>query len=248
MQLIQDIDELKKWLSINGPITLIPTMGALHSGHLSLVDIAKKFEHKIIVSVFVNPLQFAQGEDLEKYPRDLEKDYALLQPKKIDLMWAPKFQDIYPESQIQKIYAKPELSNCLCGLSRKGHFDGVVTVVKRLFEITKAQIAIFGEKDYQQLLIIQDMVKQYNLNIQIVSAPIVREPDGLAMSSRNQYLNSEERILAGKINQIILKNPSKAREKLEQAGIEVEYLEEKWGRILVAAKIGQTRLIDNYQA
>ncbi len=188
----------------------IPTMGALHEGHLSLVRCAQAECKQTCISIFVNPLQFGPNEDFSKYPRTIEADLDLLEKAGVDIVYLPELEDIYPEfsgaaptlvkidteTQLEKITANPELANKLCGRSRPGHFDGVCTVVKRLFDIVQPQRAYFGEKDYQQLMIIQEMVKRLGLGIEIVPCAIMREADGLAMSSRNRYLSASERKLA----------------------------------------------------
>lgn len=236
--------------SLNGQdLVLVPTMGALHQGHLSLMQIARKQGFKVIVSIFVNPLQFSQGEDFDKYPRDLNKDLVLIADL-ADYIWAPGIKDIFPTSP-QNIKANPELANKLCGLSRPGHFDGVCTVVKTLFDIVKPKQAVFGEKDFQQLLIIEAMVKEYQIPVEIIRAPIIREASGLAMSSRNQYLSEQERKLAAslfkELNAVQLNQHSlkQAKLNLSKLGFEIDYLEEHWSRLFIAARLGRTRLIDN---
>ncbi len=242
-------------ISLLGPEqALVPTMGALHEGHLSLVRIAQKHAAKVWVSIFVNPLQFSAGEDFNEYPKTLERDLELLSKLNVDYVFAPNKAEIYDNYPYDSIKADPTLSNQLCGLSRPGHFDGVCTVVKILFDIIQPQYAIFGEKDYQQLKIIQEMVTRYHVATKIIPAPILREANGLAMSSRNQYLNNEQKILAANIYKILdqLSKASdfiSAKEKYWQElitlGIEPEYIEKQWTRVFVAARIANTRLIDN---
>ncbi len=191
-----------------GSLGFVPTMGALHQGHISLVEKAKQDCDQICVSIFVNPLQFGPNEDFSKYPRTIDADLELLDKAGVDLVYLPDVADIYPETisssgsvttntrintetELEKIHANPELANTLCGLNRPGHFDGVCTVVKRLFDIVKPQRAYFGEKDYQQLMIIREMVDRLKIPVEIIGCPILREADGLAMSSRNRYLSED---------------------------------------------------------
>ena len=173
-------------------ICLVPTMGYFHEAHLSLMRLGKRLCDKLVVSVFVNPIQFGPSEDFERYPRDLERDKNLAREAGVDVLFAPCAQEMYPEG-FQTYVEVMELSKPLCEASRPGHFRGVATVVLKLFNIVKPHVAVFGLKDYQQYLVIKRMVKDLNLGIEIVGHPIVREPDGLAMSSRNVYLSSEER-------------------------------------------------------
>jgi len=231
-------------------VALVPTMGALHQGHLSLVELARKNAQLVWVSIFVNPLQFAQGEDFTKYPRTLDTDLEKLQVYNPDFVWAPSVEEMYP-SPPALLQANKELADCLCGLARPGHFDGVVTVVNALFEQIKPTSAIFGEKDFQQLLIIKSMVQERNLPVEIISAPIIREESGLAMSSRNQYLSASEKILAANIYKELMAiktantSINSAHKRLTELGFKIDYLEKRWGRVFFAGKIGTTRLIDN---
>lgn len=253
MKIISTQEELKSIRSNVANHTrtaLVPTMGALHEGHLTLVKRAQELAELTWVSIFVNPLQFGPNEDFSKYPRTLKADISKLEALEVDYLWAPSVEEMYPSLPIQ-IQANPEISNCLCGLSRRGHFDGVVTVVKTLFEQIKPDFAIFGEKDYQQLLVIKSMVAEYKLPVEIIPAPIVREANGLALSSRNQYLSPEQKELASNIYQELCKIKT-AKSSIDQSiiileklGIKVEYLEERWGRIFFAGRVGTTRLIDN---
>lgn len=234
-------------------LVLVPTMGALHEGHLSLMRLAREHGRKVIVSIFVNPLQFGEGEDFDQYPRKLGEDMDLIN-ELADYVWAPSCQDIYPlkvESKLEMINANPEIADKLCGLSRQGHFDGVCTVVTRLFDFVKPSKAVFGEKDFQQLMVIEDMVKRYKLPVEIVRGPMIRESCGLAMSSRNQYLSDKERKIAANIYKYLQAVSAgnltieHAREIMISLGIELEYLEMHWDRLFFAGKVGQTRLIDN---
>ena len=173
-------------------IGFVPTMGYFHEGHLALMRKARKLSEVVVVSIFVNPTQFGPQEDYQRYPRDLDRDLKMAAAEGVDIVFAPKVEEMYPEGY-QTYVEVSELSRPLCGASRPGHFRGVATVVLKLFNIVKPHLALFGEKDYQQLQVIKRMVRDLNLEIEIVSHPIVREPDGLAMSSRNTYLSPEER-------------------------------------------------------
>lgn len=183
---------LQPFRGAKGKIGFVPTMGALHRGHLSLIDIAKKKADFIVVSIFVNPLQFGQGEDFEAYPRNLEQDAKLLQEQGVDVLFAPDSKEMYPSEYFTYIEV-PELSSVLCGRSRPLHFRGVCTIVCKLFNIIKPAIAVFGEKDAQQAIIIKKMVEDLNLGVKIITGKTIREQDGLAISSRNAYLTKEER-------------------------------------------------------
>ena len=241
-------------------IAFVPTMGALHAGHLSLIDKAKSVAENIIVSIFVNPLQFGPNEDFSKYPRDIDRDINLLKSKKVDYLFCPNFTKD-ELLKIKQISAEPELANILCGKFRKGHFDGVVTIVNYFFELIEPDCAVFGEKDYQQLKIIEAMVNNLSLNVKILAAPILREDSGLAMSSRNVYLNQSSRLKADEIykNLISMSEEIRNREEIQKiidsykkkfinSGFELDYLEYHWSRILIAARIDGVRLIDNIPA
>jgi pantothenate synthetase (EC 6.3.2.1) len=196
MEVIESISEMKNlvkdWKRQGLSIGFVPTMGYLHEGHLALVRRAKELSDRVVVSIFVNPIQFAPGEDYQRYPRDLERDKALLEKEGVDVLFVPKAQEMYPPG-FQTYVKVKELSSGLCGRYRSGHFVGVATVVLKLFNIVQPDIAVFGEKDYQQLKVIQRMVQDLNLDVKIIPHPTVREEDGLAMSSRNTYLSPEER-------------------------------------------------------
>lgn len=253
-------------------IGLVPTMGYLHEGHLSLIDQIKPHCDRTIVSIFINPKQFGPGEDLDRYPRDFERDRKLLDKRGADLIFYPEEQEIYPED-FRTYVEVEELSQVLCGRSRSTHFRGVTTVVAKLFLVTRCDAAAFGQKDYQQALIIQRMVEDLNFGVQIVICPTVRETDGLAMSSRNHYLSPEERKSAVCLYQA-LQNARKLSESGERHAarlrhemettvlstpeVSVDYLEvvdartlqpiEKIeGKTLLAGaiRLGKTRLIDN---
>ncbi len=256
----------------NKTIGFVPTMGALHDGHISLVDQSKKKNDYTIVSIFVNPTQFNNPEDLKKYPRTEEIDTALLESAGADAVFIPSVETIYPQGQISETFQFNGLENQMEGKFRPGHFDGVATVVKRFFEIIQPDRAYFGEKDFQQLRIIQEMVKQFQLPVEIVPVPIKRESDGLAMSSRNMRLTPEMRQESAIINKILseaksfLKNHTVAETKtfvsgeFKKTNLELEYFEvadeahllpvsevEKEVKIrgFIAVFAGAIRLIDN---
>ncbi|MDI6865118.1 pantoate--beta-alanine ligase [Thermodesulfovibrio yellowstonii] len=265
--------EISKELRFKGKsIGFIPTMGALHEGHLSLIRRAKEENDIVIVSIFVNPTQFAQGEDYEKYPRDVELDKEKLEALAIDYLFLPDVNSLYPEGYSTYVVVEG-LSDKLCGAFRPGHFRGVATVVCKLFNIVKPLRAYFGQKDYQQSLIIRRMVEDLNFDIEIIVCPTVREQDGLAMSSRNLYLDEKERQSATviykalkegerllnegekplnvklKMHEILKKEP--LIREIQYAGVydplTLEEIKERQNKYLlaVALKIGDTRLIDN---
>lgn len=196
MQIIEHIQEMKRWSEgqrrQGKRLVLVPTMGFLHEGHLSLVRDGKKRGDRVVVSIFINPAQFSPREDFTGYPRDFERDRQLLEKEGVDVLFYPPVADIYPEGYQTQIEVV-ELSSLLCGVFRPGHFRGVATVVTKLFNLIRPHVAIFGCKDYQQLQVIRRMVRDLNFDVEIVGYPTVREPDGLAMSSRNVYLDPEER-------------------------------------------------------
>lgn len=195
MRLVQNLSEMVAlaagWRNQGQKIALVPTMGWFHAGHLALMRRARQNAGRVVVSLFVNPIQFAPGEDLAAYPRDLQRDMDLAAGEEVDVLYAPSATDMYP-SGFQTTIRVADLGRGLCGASRPGHFDGVCTVVMKLFHQTQAHLAVFGEKDFQQLAVIRRMVKDLDLSIDIVPHPIVREASGLAMSSRNSYLQEEE--------------------------------------------------------
>lgn len=201
MKVVTHIAELKQaiWELKTGrtqfhlaPVGFVPTMGYLHEGHLSLVEEAKKQCSIVVMSIFVNPLQFGPNEDLDQYPRDIERDKQLASDAGVDLLFLPTVEEMYPHTQRTIIHVS-ELTNVLCGASRPGHFDGVTTVVSKLFNMVQPDKAFFGLKDAQQVAVIEQMVQDLNMNVEVVPCPIVREKDGLAKSSRNVYLSAEER-------------------------------------------------------
>lgn len=190
---IQEMEERSDALRAAGrTIALVPTMGFLHEGHLELMRAGKQHADELIISIFVNPTQFGPGEDLDQYPRDMDGDLRKARGVGVDIVFMPSVEEMYPDRFQTRVQVE-DLPLHLCGLSRPGHFDGVATVVAKLFNITKPHLAVFGQKDYQQLAIISRMVTDLNMDIQIIGVSTVREPDGLAMSSRNSYLSPEER-------------------------------------------------------
>ncbi|MBF0351852.1 MAG: pantoate--beta-alanine ligase [SAR324 cluster bacterium] len=193
-QIFQSIEAFRKYRSaLKGKVAVVPTMGALHEGHLSLVHQARTVADHVIMTIFVNPSQFGPHEDFNKYPRTLENDVRLGQRAGVDCFFTPEVSEIYPEGYGTWVIPETPVCQKLEGASRPGHFRGVTTVVLKLFNIIQADVAIFGRKDYQQCLIIRQMVRDLNIPIQLIEAPIHREPDGLAMSSRNRYLSTAER-------------------------------------------------------
>ena len=265
----RDVSEVTKALRGTGRrIMLVPTMGALHDGHLTLIRAARRVPGAVVVvSIFVNPLQFGQGEDLDAYPRPLEDDLAALRAEGVEIAFTPTPGEMFPEGTRTTVVPGP-LGTELEGASRPGHFAGVLTVVLKLFNVVHPDRAFFGEKDYQQLTLIRQMVTDLNLSLQVVGVPTVREPDGLAMSSRNRYLDAVQREQAGALSAALLagmygastgatSSLDAARAVLDEVpALEVDYLEvrdpmlgpapaEGAGRLLVAARLGSTRLLDN---
>lgn len=232
--------------SINGTVGFVPTMGTLHEGHASLVKQSVDNNEATIVSVFVNPTQFNNPDDLENYPRDIEKDIKLLESLNVDVLYCPEYEEIYADKYTYKII-EDNLSNDLCGTTRPGHFEGVMTVLLKLFNITRPTNAYFGEKDYQQYLIVKKMTEAFFMPINIVPVPTVREADGLAMSSRNLRLSPEDREVAPLFNKAMTwaETAEDAKAKLFEMGIKVDYLKDIDGRRYGAVFIGPVRLIDN---
>jgi pantoate--beta-alanine ligase len=198
MRICESVEQMRQARVLMRPdrrVGLVPTMGALHEGHLSLVRAAREQCHSVIVSIFVNPLQFGPNEDLAKYPRTFEPDCKLLEREKVDVLFAPSVDDMYPKNAVTYVTVEG-MSEKLCGRSRPGHFRGVTTVVAKLFHIVEPELAFFGQKDAAQCAIIRRMVRDLNFPVEVIVCPIVREPDGLAMSSRNAYLSPQERTSA----------------------------------------------------
>jgi len=260
----------------NATVGLVPTMGNLHEGHLSLVDASRRSSDVTVVSVFVNPLQFGPNEDFERYPRTPDEDAALLERAGVDFRFAPSESDMYPNGRDDHVVVTvPSLTSILCGAHRPGHFDGVGTVVLKLFNIVAPTKAFFGEKDYQQLTLIKTICRQLDVPIDIVGVPTIRAADGLALSSRNQYLSSDERARAPAVQRtlqeirIALEKDDRNYVALERAGASklsdegfvVDYVSIRSAEslaaprdddrelvVLTAARLGRTRLIDNVRA
>lgn len=227
-------------------IGFVPTMGALHEGHASLMKQARLENDIVVASIFVNPTQFNDPEDLKKYPRTLEKDLEILKRNGVDFLFHPEFAAMYPDQYKYKL-SESELSNKLCGAHRPGHFDGVLSIVMKLFNIVRPNRAYFGEKDYQQLMLIEGMAEAFFMDVKVVPCPTVREVDGLAMSSRNLLLAPEERARAPRFSAALNEeaNAESARRRLEEEGFRVDYVEDMGGRRLGAVHLGRVRLIDN---
>jgi pantoate--beta-alanine ligase len=276
--LIKSLNDIKKAINISKrDIGFVPTMGALHDGHISLIKACKQECKTTFVSIFVNPKQFSPGEDFDKYPRDFEADLKICKELNVDYIFSPDVSEIYPEKVSEEIVTPPTaLTEMLCGLSRKDFFPGVATVVKKLLEIVTPDYAYFGEKDLQQLFVIRWLVKEYKIPTFIRACPIVREKNGLACSSRNRYLNEDKKKLASHIHKSLEMARRDVRSGIFTASkaaleslvylsqfpdIKVEYLESRSkenlekvtdGRtkgfyFLVAARVGNVRLIDNIE-
>ena len=234
-------------------ITLVPTMGAIHNGHLALIRAAGKKGACVVVSIFVNPTQFGPKEDYNKYPRSLAQDKKLLKKAGVDIIFCPSVREMYPAG-FSTYVTEQRLTNCMCGLSRPGHFRGVTTVVLKLFNIVQPDIAFLGQKDYQQALVIKKMTRDLNLPVKVIIVPTVRDPDGLALSSRNKYLGLEERRRA-----LALYRTLKGKKVVSRvAGIKLDYFiavdkdtltpvsrKRKGTLMAIAGRVGKTRLIDN---
>jgi len=276
IEVITTIDEMQKradgWRQSGKTIVFVPTMGFLHEGHLALMRRGREYGDILVISIFVNPTQFGPQEDFETYPRDFERDRRLAESVGVDVIFAPQNDEMYGE-RFQTYVSLEELPQHLCGLSRPNHFRGVATIVSKLFNIVKPHVSIFGEKDYQQLVIIRQMVRDLNFDIRIVGAPTVREPDGLAMSSRNNYLSPEERRSASVLFQSlklaqksVAEGERDARKLINAASAhiksvphtQIDYVticdpetlddvDQIGGPVLMAlaVKVGKTRLIDN---
>jgi pantoate--beta-alanine ligase len=257
----------------NKKVALVPTMGNLHDGHIALIHCAKQRADFVVASIFVNPLQFGANEDLANYPRTPDADRERLVNASCDALFAPGVEQIYPDGMLnQTIVSVPKVSEGLCGAARPGHFDGMATVVMKLLNIVQPDVAVFGEKDYQQLAVIRSMVRDLNVLTDIVAAPTIRAADGLALSSRNGYLNAQERTVAPLLyaclkqmaasiqdeRQVDERQVHECRQRITVAGFQLEYFEIRNAQdlkpatshdthlvILVAARIGKTRLIDN---
>lgn len=252
MQLVHTVDQYRLARQGLGEccIGFVPTMGALHAGHASLIERSKSECDFTVVSVFVNPTQFNNPDDLDNYPTTLEQDVIMAESLGAELVFAPSYNDLYPDSFRYRI-EETEFSRELCGASRPGHFTGVLTVVMKLLNIVRPQRAYFGEKDYQQFCLVRDMVQAFFLEVEIVPCPIVREEDGLALSSRNVSLDCEGRCRAPMIHQLIDSEASDeaVAQALGEAGFKVDYVVSTGKRRYAAARIGngprEVRLIDN---
>lgn len=272
MQIVHTAAELRAALSGATRSALVPTMGNLHAGHVSLIELARQHGAPVVASIFVNPLQFGVGEDFERYPRTLAADCEKLAAAGCDLVFAPDVAEMYPVPQTFSVRPPDSLANDLCGAFRPGHFSGVATVVLKLFNLTQPRLAVFGKKDFQQLFVIRELVRQFNLSIEILAGDTLRESDGLAMSSRNGYLTASERIQAAQLQQALADiaaavragerdfeaTCARARRHLNMAGWRVDYValrdaatlaaptpESTRLVVLGAAWLGSTRLIDN---
>jgi pantoate--beta-alanine ligase len=273
MRIAHTIKELRAALAGAPPPALVPTMGGLHRGHLSLIRIAKELGRPVVATIFVNRLQFAPTEDFERYPRTLSRDIELLEGESCDVLFAPSEHEMYPEPQSYIVRPPPELADILEGEFRPGFFGGVCTVVLKLFNIVQPGFAVFGKKDYQQLLVIRSMVRQLALPIEVIGGETIREPDGLAMSSRNVYLSSTERSEARELQAALARTAAAIRSgMLEWQSLQQEALDALRKRgwapnyvairrrdnllgptpgaplvVLAAGTLGTTRLIDNLE-
>jgi len=274
MQVLHTAAELREALAGETGTAFVPTMGNLHSGHVSLLELAKQNGRPVIASIFVNPLQFGAGEDFERYPRTLAADCEKLAAAGCDFVFAPDMAEMYPVPQTFTVQPPDSLANDLCGAFRPGHFSGVATVVLKLFNLVHPRVAVFGKKDFQQLFVIRELVRQFNLPIDIVAGDTLREADGLAMSSRNGYLNASERIEAAALQRELAAIvaavqagerdfealTATASRHLKMAGWHVDYVALRDAAtlqlptpgsarlvVLGAAWLGQTRLIDNIE-
>jgi pantoate--beta-alanine ligase len=263
--------QVANWRKSGDTIALVPTMGALHAGHLSLIAVAKDHAKRVVASIFVNPTQFGPKEDFKRYPRDEAGDVAKLAQAGVDLVFIPDTEEMYPAGFATKV-SLPSLTEDLCGAARPNHFEGVATIVTKLLLQCAPDVAVFGEKDFQQLLVIKQLVRDLDIPVQIIAGPIVREPDGLALSSRNGYLSPAERKTAPILHQVLseaaaaLANgegcdaaSSAGRFKLEGKGFRVDYVAIRDpetlaplsgpirgpARVMGAVHLGTTRLIDN---
>jgi pantoate--beta-alanine ligase len=276
MEIITSTKQMRDWSRGQGAagktIALVPTMGYFHAGHLSLMRMAGELGDLVVVSLFVNPIQFGPGEDLASYPRDLESDRALAEQCGVDILFVPTVAEMYPEPPVTRVTV-PSLGDRLCGRSRPGHFDGVCTVVGKLFNIVRPDLAIFGCKDFQQLAVLRRMTVDLNWGVEIVAHPIVRESDGLAMSSRNSYLSAMERATAtclyraitrarqlvaagegevasllAEVDKIILVHDNVRIDYttiVDAAGLEPQLRVGPDSLLALAVRVGTTRLIDN---
>ena len=266
--------QLRHWRREGASVGFVPTMGNLHAGHHALVDLARKHADKVVASIFVNPTQFGPNEDYGRYPRTPDSDIHGLQERGCDALFLPDVEQMYPFGTMGCVQMHvPGITDILCGAHRPGHFNGVATVVARLFNMVQPDLAVFGRKDYQQLQVIRYMAREMSFPVEIVPAPTLREADGLAMSSRNQYLDAEQRRSAARIFEVLrlMRDAARqglpiagiedeARSRLEAAGFVVDYAEVRRADLgrprspgeagllaMVAARLGRTRLIDNLE-
>lgn len=267
------VEHVAEWRANDEHVALVATMGGLHAGHLALVELAREHAERVVVSIFVNPTQFGDGEDFDAYPRTLELDKRRLKTAGVDLIFAPDADVIYPfGSATATTVSVPGLTENFCGASRPGHFDGVTSVVARLFLLVQPDVAVFGQKDYQQQLVIRRMVEDLNWPVSIITAETVRDDDGLALSSRNSYLSEEQRVVAPSLYRQLrsvgdalqdggrdfAKLEKAAHQQLQDAGFDVDYFAIRRALnlempdrdcddlvVLAAASLGETRLIDN---
>lgn len=273
LEIIPDIASLRARLVQEKKIAFVPTMGNLHAGHIHLVELAHQQADCVVASIFVNPLQFGANEDLDNYPRTLAADCEKLEAAGASIVFTPSVSEIYPIAQTMRI-TPPPIANELCGAARPGHFDGVATVVMKLFNIVQPQVAIFGKKDFQQLFIIRELVRQFNLPIAIIAGETQREESGLALSSRNGYLSNSQKLEAQRLYRtlkLIVENvqqgnrdyqaiEAQSSQYLTQLGWMVDYLSIRSAQtlipasaedcnlvVLAAARQGKTRLIDNIE-
>jgi pantoate--beta-alanine ligase len=265
MKIARELSTLRAAAAALGPLAFVPTMGNLHAGHVSLVRLARRHARAVAVSIFVNRLQFAPSEDFERYPRTFEQDRRLLEAEGVELLFAPAEDVLYPQAQTVIVHPGP-LGEDLEGRFRPGFFDGVSTVVLKLFNAVRPAAAVFGKKDYQQLVVVREMVRQLDLAVEIVAGETAREADGLAMSSRNAYLSAAERAEAPRLHRLLQAvsteklTTRQAFEELAAAGWKPDYVEvrrradlampqpgERERVVLGAARLGATRLIDNLE-
>ncbi|MEO8417109.1 MAG: pantoate--beta-alanine ligase [Methylophilaceae bacterium] len=273
MEVITSVEALRQRLANAASVSFVPTMGNLHAGHIHLVELARRHGQCVVVSIFVNPLQFGANEDLASYPRTPEEDCAKLKLAGADVVFAPAEKEVYPVAQSIMV-EPPAVADELCGAARPGHFRGMATVVLKLLNIVRPQVAIFGNKDFQQLFIIREMVRQFNLPVEIIAGDTMRESDGLAMSSRNGYLNPAQRMEAQRLyralqqivqsiqtgNRNVAAIEAQTTQYLTQLGWIVDYISVRSAHtlapataedhelvVLGAARQGRTRLIDNIE-